>query len=119
MEEFKTLTREELKSWMDEEKDFVLVDVLSEGSYNSKHLPGAKHASVKESDFLEKIQEMVPEKDKPVVVYCGSFSCQLSPFAAHKLSEMGYTEVYDFEGGLADWQDGGYSLEGATAEEEN
>ena len=49
---------------------------------------------------------------KPVVVYCSSFTCQFSPLAAHKMAEMGYTEVYDFEGGLADWQEAEYPFEG-------
>lgn len=115
MKDFKAITREELKRWIDEEKDFVLVDVLSEASYNAKHLPGAVHAAVREPDFHEKVDKLAPDMEKPVVVYCGSFTCQLSPLAAHKLSQMGYTEVYDFEGGLADWQEAGYPLEGESA----
>lgn len=110
--DFKTITREELKKWIDEKKDFVLIDVLSEGSYNTKHLPGAVHAGVREPDFHEKVDKLAPDMAKPVVVYCASFTCQLSPFAAHKLVEMGYKEVYDFKGGLADWQDAGYPFAG-------
>lgn len=118
-EEFKKMTREELKSWIDMKKDFVLIDVLSEGSYNTKHLPGAVHAAVRETDFHEKVDKLAPDMKKPIVVYCASFTCQLSPLAAHKLVEMGYEDVYDFEGGLADWQDAGYPFEGENVEKKS
>ncbi len=117
MENFKTITREELKKWMDEKKEFVLIDVLAPASYDGRHLPNAKNAFVKESDFLEKVEEIVPNKDNVVVVYCASFTCQLSPRAARMLADAGYTNVYDFKGGLADWQDAGYPFEGDVAEE--
>lgn len=116
MAEFKTITRDELKQWMDEGKDFVLLDVLADTSYEMKHLPGAVHADVNADDFLEKVVELVPDKSTPVVAYCGSFTCQRSPRAAAKLVETGYMDVYDYEGGLADWLEGGLPTEGAMAE---
>lgn len=116
MGKFKEITRDELKKWMDEKKDFVLIDVLSEASYNAKHLPGAKHADPTQPDFLEKVKQLTGgDKNKTIVVYCASFTCQLSPFAAKKLTDAGYTNVYDFKGGIADWQDGGYQFEEGNA----
>ena len=112
MENYKEIIREELKKWIDDKKDFVLIDVLSQGSYEGRHLPNAKNASVSETDFFEKVEKLVSNKGTTVVVYCSSFTCQLSPRAASKLVEAGYTNVYDFKGGLADWQDAGYSFEG-------
>lgn len=117
MEKFKEITREELKEWMDEKKDFALVDVLGEGSYEGRHLPGAKHADVGEEDFLKRIEGVVSDKNATVVVYCASFTCKASPRAAEKLVDAGYTNVYDFTGGLADWQDAGYPFEGDVAQE--
>ncbi len=117
MENFKIIKREELKKWMDEKKEFVLIDVLSQGSYEGRHLPNAKHAAASETDFLEKAGNLVPNKETVVVVYCASFTCQLSPRAANMLVEAGYTNVYDFKGGLADWQDAGYSFEEGSSQE--
>ena len=117
MEKFKDITHEELKKWIDDKKDFVLIDVLSKDSYEGRHLPGAKNSAVGEIDFLEKVKNLVANKESIVVVYCASFTCQLSPLAASRLVESGYTNVYDFRGGLADWQDTGYSFEGEIAKE--
>ena len=111
MEKLKEVSREELKKWIDEKKDFVLVDVLLRHSYDAWHLPGAVHAGVHEDGFLEKVAALAPDKDKPVVAYCSSFTCMASPLAAKKLAEAGYTDVYHYAGGLADWQDAGYSFE--------
>ena len=117
MENYKKITREELKKWIDEKKEFVLIDVLAQGSYEGRHLPTAKHAFASEADFLEKVEKLVSNKETTIVVYCASFTCQLSPRAASKLVEAGYTNVHDFKGGLADWHDAGYFFEGEVAEE--
>jgi len=37
----KTISREDLKEKIDRGDDFVLLEVLSETSYNRAHLPGA------------------------------------------------------------------------------
>lgn len=115
MEDVKMIARDELKQWMDEGKDFVLLDVLKSESYEARHLPTALHADSSDSDFLDKVAALVASKETLIVVYCGSFTCQKSPKVAHTLAEAGYTNVYDFEGGLADWQDAGYPLEGEAA----
>lgn len=115
MENFKIIKKEELKKWLDEKKDFVLIDVLSRGSYEGRHLPNAKNAAANETDFLDQVEKLVPNKETIVVVYCASFTCQLSPRAASMLADTGYTNIYDFKGGIADWQDAGYLFEGEVA----
>jgi len=90
---------------------------LPPASYEGRHLPSAKNISVGGAEFLEKVEKLVSNKEVAVVVYCSSFGCQLSPRAAGMLADAEYTNVYDFKGGLADWQDAGYSFEGAIAEE--
>ena len=110
--EFFVITKEALKKKIDERSDFILIDTLGEASYKRRHLPGAISVDAHQDDFIERIKEIVPDKDKEIIVYCSSFSCQLSPAAARKLHDAGYTNVVDYEGGLGDWEDAGYLLEG-------
>lgn len=116
MENYNQLTTEELKRWLDEGKDFVLLDVLSPESYAARHIPAAHNVPVGDSDFLEKAAVLAPDKETPVVAYCSSATCGASPAAAAKLAEAGYADVYHYKNGLAGWQEAGHSFEGETAE---
>ncbi|MFB3881614.1 MAG: rhodanese-like domain-containing protein [Armatimonadota bacterium] len=100
-----TLTREQLKAMIDAKERFTLVDVRFAESYEAEHLPGAINMPVNE------IEALAPGRialDEPIVVYCATFECTASPTAAMALEDLGFTNVADFEGGLADWQDAGY-----------
>jgi len=115
MENVKELTTEELKQWIDEGKDFVLLDVLTPQSYEARHIPTAKNAPVGDPDFMEKAEVLVPNKETPVVAYCSSAQCGASPRAAGMLADAGYANVYHYKDGLAGWQDAGSSFEGEAA----
>ena len=109
--EFEVLDRDRLRGWINNKNDFVLIDVLSKDSYEDKHIPGAENIPIDTKGFAKKVEKIAGGKDKPVVVYCSSFKCQASPKAADKLVKAGFEEVYDFEGGLADWKDAAYPFE--------
>lgn len=111
MKKYFTITRDALKKKIDQESDFVLIDVLGKTSYAKRHLPGAISIDAHEEDFIRQVERRVPDKDKEIIVYCSSFSCQLSPRASSKLIDEGYKNVVDFEGGLQDWEDAGYAFE--------
>ncbi|MEX1112653.1 MAG: rhodanese-like domain-containing protein [Candidatus Andersenbacteria bacterium] len=115
MADVKTLSTQELKQWIDEGQQFVLLDVLMPASYEARHIPTAKSASVNEPDFMENAQGVIPNKEIAVVAYCSSAQCGASPRAAAQLIEAGYTNVYHYKEGLAGWQDAGYSFEGDAA----
>ena len=109
----KTINTEELKKKIDTNEDFILVDVLGKESYEGKHLPKAVNIPVDEIEG--KVSSELPDKNKEVIVYCASTDCHASPNAAKKLEELGYTNVVDFEAGLAGWQEACYGFEGSTA----
>ncbi len=106
-----TITREELKEMIDKKEDFVLINVLSENSFRMGHIKGSINVPIEDLNFEQKVADKIPIKDKKIVAYCASFECAASPEAAGKLIKMGYKNVYDFEGGIKDWQEGGYPIE--------
>ncbi len=106
----KTISRAELEKKIDSGEELQLVDVRGrECCYDNGHLPGAK------SIPLNELGERGPkelDKNIQVVVYCGSFSCSLSPRAAEILrEELGFKDVLDYEGGFLDWKDAGNPIE--------
>lgn len=115
MDTYETITSIELKEKLDNQSNVLLVDTLGEQSYQRAHLPQAVCISARKDDFSDRVAQAVTDKKQEVIVYCGSFSCGLSPQAAQQLVEAGFENVVDFEGGLKDWVESGYGLEGEEA----
>ena len=106
----KTINAEELKKKLEANGDFILINVLSKDSFEAKHVP--KSISIPVDDLEQRAPAELPDKDKEIIVYCANLQCQASPTAAKKLEEIGYTNVTDYENGIAGWQDAGYGFEG-------
>lgn len=103
------MTRDEVKAKMD--KGYVMViDVLSPEQYQEYHLPQAANVPFGDQ-FEERIQQVAPNKDQAIIVYCMDEKCNASSKAADKLSLMGYMEVYDYEAGKKDWKEAGLPVE--------
>lgn len=65
----KTIGREDLKVKIDRGDAFVLLEVLSEQSYNREHLPGAIRFQGRAT-----IPDLLPDKITEVVAYCSNFN---------------------------------------------
>ncbi len=105
---FKILTREELERMMERNEDFVLVDVSSPESYERGHIPGAINIPLEE---IEKKAGKVLNRRERIFVYSRDSRC--SHEAARKLVDLGFARVWDYEGGLEDWREGGYPVIGS------
>ena len=119
------LTAAELKKMMADGKAMVLVDTMPyDASYKKEHIPGAKNflfpvprmsswdtmetAGKSETDYAALLG---PDKNMPVVVYCGFVKCTRSDNAAVWARKLGYTHVYRFPGGLFSWKGADFPLE--------
>lgn len=99
-----TIDRNTLKRMNGEQdKDFVLVNVLSPEQFNEKHIRTSINIPLEQDDFADKVAEVAGSKDRDVVVYCASTDCDASPKAAEKLEQAGFSHIYDYEGGTRDW----------------
>ena len=83
---------------MQEETDFVLLDVRTQEEYASGHIPGAI-CIPNETIGSEEIPEL-PDKEQLILVYCRSGN--RSKQASEKLVKLGYTNIVEF-GGINDW----------------
>ena len=104
------ITRDALKRRLAEDGDLTLVEVLPEAYFRKFHLPGAINVPLGET-FEEAIRKAVPDKGRTVVVYCQNTDCPASAKAARRLDQLGYTDVYDYEAGKADWKEAGLPVE--------
>ncbi|NGP88841.1 rhodanese-like domain-containing protein [Fodinibius halophilus] len=88
----------------------VLINALSKEAFQAKRIPGSINLT---EDNLECAEQILPDKDQDIVVYCANADCDASPNLANKLTDMGYKNVWDFEKGLAGWREAGYNLKGS------
>lgn len=103
-----TISTQELEQKMENDEDFVLVDVLSEDHFEDGHIPGAVNIPL-DKVALEAKQRF--DQDQEIVVYCKDTDCQASPKAADKLEALGFENVLDYEVGLKGWREAGNEVE--------
>jgi thioredoxin len=79
-----------------------LIDVRTPEEYSTEKIENAKNINWNDDSFETKAKEL--DKSKPVFVYCkvGGRSAQ----AAAKLADLGFTQVYNLEGGIMKWNAG-------------
>lgn len=76
-----------------------LIDVRTPAEYADGHLTGAQLMNVQARNFEQQVQQLDPQQ--PVFLYCRSG--RRSAMAARRLSQMGFAEVYDLQGGIMQW----------------
>ncbi len=96
--EYRKITAEEAKARMDSGDPVVILDVRTQGEYDSGHIPGA--VLLPNETIGARRPELLPDLDAEILVYCRSGS--RSRQAAGKLVGLGYTGIYDF-GGIISW----------------
>jgi rhodanese-related sulfurtransferase len=74
---------------------FILFDLRSPESYAQGHIQTALNLPA--SEFLEKLPQMVPQKDIPIVIYDGDGSSSIA--LADSATKSGYLNIVNLEGG--------------------
>ena len=75
--------------------DAIIIDVRSSQEYDTGHIIDAINIPV------EKINSVDYDKEQIIIVYCASGV--RSATAADTLVDLGYTNVYNLDGGLINW----------------
>lgn len=94
------LSPEQMQVALKELPEAQLIDVRRANEYKVSHLKEAQNICVTDSDFKDKVASLDPKK--PVYVYCkkGGRSAK----AATILKDMGFTKIYDLQGGITNWE---------------
>jgi rhodanese-related sulfurtransferase len=119
---YKIVSTEELKGWMDQKKDMLIVDTMPyEDSYKKQHIPGAVQFEFpipevttldnKTKAAFEKL--LGPDKNRLIVIYCGFTKCGRSHNGAMWAVKLGYKNVYRYPGGIKGWLEADYPVEPA------
>lgn len=103
---YKNIDAKELKSWIDSGKKIELIDARPKKFESDNVIVGARFLAY---DSDEKaIAKSLPNKDAIIVTYCASEKCPASKYLSEQLVKLGYTHVYKYPGGIADWIEHSY-----------
>lgn len=101
------------KQYSENKTNALLLDVRTEGEYNSAHIANSLLIPVQVlADQLKKIEKY---KNKPVYIYCRSGNRSVT--AANILLDAGFTKVYQLPGGIGAWARAGLPIKTGGAEE--
>jgi len=100
------VTVEQALEWENKGDGVIWIDARPRKAYEKKHIPGAILLNEFEWDqLLFESYDDIANEEKPLVIYCGSYSCKASTKVAEKLRERRMPEVYVLKGGWEAWLD--------------
>ena len=101
------ISKEKLLELMNKD-EVTVINVLASFSYKEEHIKGSISMpfNILEDGGWNKL-----EQGKPVIPYCAGKTCNASRRAGEILESHGM-KVYVYEGGLSEWRESGYPMEG-------
>jgi rhodanese-related sulfurtransferase len=85
------------------------VEALPRSYWEDGHLPTAVNLPHDADEAT--ILATLPDRRRPVIVYCANKDCANSAILARRLDQLGYADVAAYEGGKQDWVEAGLGLE--------
>ena len=101
---YRNVTAPELNAMLAQGKDFTFVNV---------HIPFAgdiagTDKSIPYDEIEQNLSQLPAEKNAKIVLYCRSG--RMSELAARVLVKLGYTNLWNLDGGMEAWQQAGFEI---------
>ena len=95
---YQQISQEEAMKMMEEEDDYLILDVRTPEEFAEGHIPDA--VNIPNETIGSDVSDVLKDKDQILLIYCRSGN--RSKQASSKLAMMGYTNIYEF-GGINTW----------------
>ena len=95
----KYVSMDDIVGIMNENEDYIILDVRTVEEYNNGHIPNA--ICIPNETIGQNVVEKLPNKEQLILIYCRSGN--RSKQATEKLLNLGYTNLVEF-GGIIDWK---------------
>ncbi|HSR13894.1 MAG TPA: rhodanese-like domain-containing protein [Thermodesulfobacteriota bacterium] len=115
---YKVVTTQELKGWLDQKKEMLIVDTMPASNFKKEHIPGAVNFELQRPELEQMSEKMKadfetllgPDKERTIVFYCGFTDCERSHNGAMWAKRLGYKNAYRQPGGIKGWLEAGYPV---------
>jgi rhodanese-related sulfurtransferase len=98
-----------LKSWIENKKKFVLLDVREPDEINAIKIPAENSIEIPRGVIEFLFHTMVPDLEATVVVYCSHG--KRSAVVTDIINGYGYKNIYSLKDGIYAWIKAGYQVE--------
>jgi rhodanese-related sulfurtransferase len=110
IQEVKTISREEVKRYVDQPTPNVfIIDARPASKDDGSRIPSAK--PIPFDATIENVTANLPDKNALIIVYCQNTACGASDYLANQLVKWGYQQVFRYPEGLDGWIAAGYSVD--------
>lgn len=108
MTKAKTISTEQLQQRLQQGNSLHFWNVLTDAYFKGEMIPGSCRVPL--DTIGREATEALSAKGEEIIVYCGGATCPQSLQAAQKLTDLGYTNVSAYEGGLEEWKNAGNKI---------
>jgi rhodanese-related sulfurtransferase len=81
----------------------IVLDVRTPEEFSAGHIANAININLEGADFAKEVSKL--DMSATIAVYCRSGN--RSGVATEQMSELGFTDMYDMQGGILDWEAAG------------
>lgn len=101
-----SVTAEEVVELILSKPELVIIDARMNSEYAKGHIEGARNM-LNTSMHREDLENAVPDRTAPIIIYCNGERCLRSSDAVKKAMDWGYRNVFWFRGGWREWTEKG------------
>ena len=103
----KNVSAKDFQQLIQDNSNAILLDVRTPNEVAQGIIKNADIIDFYDPEFKTKLDKL--DKSKPVVIYC--HSGRRSGIAMSTLSEWGFSEIYNLQGGILEWSEAGLAIE--------
>ena len=101
-----TVSSIEFKNLIKGKDSIQLIDVRTPEEFRLSHIANSRNIDILSDTFLSAIEQL--DKQKPIFIYCRSG--KRSAKGAAIMQEAGFSEIYNLEGGIVEWESNNYRV---------
>ena len=109
IEKIKSIDVATLKSWIENQKDFILLDVREPDEINAVKIIAENSMEIPRGVIEFNFPRLVSSKETTVVIYCSHG--WRSAAVADVINQYGYKNIYNLKDGIYAWIKAGYRVD--------